>query len=466
MRGKVSIVAINLIVLLLALTIIGLGISGCGSGSVKEIKMVEVERRDFSEKISAIGKTGMADLVDVAPQANGTIAQLLVEEGDEVAAGDILAVLDQEELERAAEEARANYLAIASLGDSLSSLGELSQSGYQALSSSLQGFSYLVSQMDNLVLTLFDLAPLLIIYLPPDQQERVREMLERAKASYLANMNSRAIPQISVPTVNSSSALEAIEAMRDLAYEQYQEALQALQNPYIRAPVAGAVIFTPPSGGFPSDIVTGISSSLASLTSGLGILSGGIGGLGINELLGSLLPQTEIKAGTRVTKGQPLFQIADLRNATVEAEVEEGDIPKIKKGQRVRIYLDAYPERDFTGTVTHVGIKAKSGSTGATVFPVTIHLDLLDIPLKIGFNATVDIEVLSKPDVLIIPSQALVREKGSEYVWVVEEGVARRREVVSGAESDEEIEIVEGLEAGDTVVVEGFSKLTEGKRVR
>ncbi len=463
MRKKVS---LYLAFLLLAVALMGWSVSGCGSDSLREIKMAEVERGDFFEKISAIGKTGLADLVDVPPHTDGTIAQLMVEEGDEVAAGDILAVLDRAELERAAEEARANYLAIASLGDSLISLGELSQSSYQAISSSVQGFNYLISQMDNLVLTLFDLAPLLIIYLPPEQQEYVKEILAREKAQYLASMNSRVIPQIPLPSGSVASALQASEAMRDLAYKQYQEALQALQKPYIQAPVAGAVIFNPPSGIFPSNLAASLSSSLASLTSGLGIFGAGVGGGGINELLGSLIPQTEIKAGTRVTKGQPIFQIADLRNATVEAEVEEGDIPKIKKGQKVKIYLDAYPDRDFTGTVSHVGIKARSGSTGATVFPVIVRLDRLEIPLRMGFNATVDIELLSKPEVLIVPAQALVKEGGAEYVWVVEDGVAHRRQVVSGAESDEEVEIVEGLEAGETVVTEGISLLTEGKKIK
>jgi RND family efflux transporter MFP subunit len=149
----------------------------------------------------------------------------------------------------------------------------------------------------------------------------------------------------------------------------------------------------------------------------------------------------------------------------VKAQVEETDIPMVREGQRAEIYLDAYPDLVFHGEVVQVGVEAETGSGGTTVFPVVVQMEYTDIPLRLGYNATVDIEVLFKEDVITVPVTALVTWDDGDYVFVVEEGKARLRRVETGERTDEWIEIVSGLEPGERIVVEGAGKVSEGQKV-
>jgi multidrug efflux pump subunit AcrA (membrane-fusion protein) len=442
-----------------------INLPGCSGGSGKGVKLAEVQKEPFATTVSAIGKLEATDPVDVAPLTDCTIAELKVQEGDEVAAGDVLAVLDQKELELQAMQAKANYLSVLSLGDYISSMWESSQIAYSALGSSVEGFANLQAQVDTLVMTLFDLAPVLVEYLPPDQQEYVKGVLADQRAQYVANMSNRSTPQLPALSGYPGSALEASATQAELAFRQYQLAQEALQNPVIRAPVAGAVVFVPSPSILPSSLLTDLLGGLGSLTSSAAALGGGYGGSEMAGLLESLFPKSEIKPGVKLAAGQAAFQIVDLTNMRIRAEVEESDIPKIKKGQLVRILLDAYPEREFIGKVIQVGVKAETGSAGTTIFPVTIQMDTPDIPLRLGFNATVDIEVWSKPEAIVIPSSALLSEGGEEFVYVVEDGVVHRRRVVTGMTTDEVVEIVDGLEPGEKIVIEGTSRVKEGSKI-
>ncbi len=169
--------------------------------------------------------------------------------------------------------------------------------------------------------------------------------------------------------------------------------------------------------------------------------------------------------GSKVSADSPVFQIVDLQNMRVRAEVEEADIPKVQVGQRVRVYLAAYPDLTFTGEVVQVGIRAESGSGGTTVFPVMVKLDRTEVPLRLGYNATVDIEVLSRKGIIHLPVTAVFSEDGKDYVFVVQEGKAVRREVAVGERSEEWVEILSGLEEGERVVTEGVGLVREGQKV-
>jgi membrane fusion protein (multidrug efflux system) len=79
--------------------------------------------------------------------------------------------------------------------------------------------------------------------------------------------------------------------------------------------------------------------------------------------------------------------------------------------------------------------------------------------------ADIELVVDRRQDVLIIPQKAVIRDMGLEHVFVVEDGHAVKREVVSGAVQDGNIEIREGLTAEEQVIVEGQFGLKEGDRV-
>jgi multidrug efflux pump subunit AcrA (membrane-fusion protein) len=99
------------------------------------------------------------------------------------------------------------------------------------------------------------------------------------------------------------------------------------------------------------------------------------------------------------------------------------------------------------------------------IFLVVVQMDRTEIPLRLGYNATVDIKVLSKTDVIAVPITAMLEEDGTDYVYVVEEGKAYRREIDTGDRTEEWLEVVSGLDEGERIVVEGVGKVKEGQKV-
>lgn len=438
-------------------------IGGCFGGLPEGVKVAEVGRGDVSKVVTAVGTVEAASPIDVVFPVDAVIAELRVKEGDYVCAGDVLASLDKEGLAEQAAKAEAMYYMGAGLWDVTRSQFASMQAAYQGIAYASQALLKMRDQVDMAVLNMYDMAPVFVPFLPPEQQEFIKSLIAEQRQDYLRAMADRPAPPVLSYPGYPSTAQAARDAVMEATGYQYRRASEALENPYITAPVSGYVLFMPPSGTITGDL-SGMLGGLTSLVSGMGALGGVLGG-DMSSLLGGAAEGGELKAGSRISAGQPVFQILDLQDMRVRAQVEEADIPRVQVGQEVEVYLDAYPDTVFTGTVVQVGIKAEQGSAGTTVFPVIVQLDRTEVPLRVGYNATVDIKVLSREKIISLPVTAVLQENGASYVYVVEEGRARRREVKIGEKSEEWVEVVSGLAEGDRVVVEGVGKVKEGQKL-
>jgi HlyD family secretion protein len=452
-------------VALLSLIIAATLCAGCFGGSVEGVRVAEVERGDVSKVVSAVGILDASQPTDVVPLVGGTIAALPVKEGDYVSAGDVLATLDTEELAAQVAQAEAEYLTSASIGDILEGQWTNSTALYRGMEYASQIFVEMQGQVDQLVLDLFDLMPVFVQFLPPDKQEFLKSLLAEERADYLEAAASRpGTPSISYSGYPSSAAAADAARMEAAGYN-YRRVMEGAKSPDIIAPVSGYVVFAAQSGIMPTDILSDLMGGLGSLTSSMGALSGLLGG-DLGSLLGGGTDTgEELRVGSKLSAGQTAFQIIDLQDMRVMAQVEETDIPHIQEGQPVEVFLDAYPDVTFNGKVVQVGVRSQAGSAGTTVFQVVVQMERTEIPLRLGYNATVDIKVLSKTGVIAVPITSVLEEDGVGYVFVVEDGKAYRREIEAGEKTEEWVQVVSGLSEGERIVVEGAGKVKEGQRV-
>ncbi len=156
-----------------------------------------------------------------------------------------------------------------------------------------------------------------------------------------------------------------------------------------------------------------------------------------------------------------LIIVADLNRLQVDAFVDETDIGKVKLGQAAEVRVDAFPKRAFKGHVA----KVASGSTiqqGVVTYDVTIALDDTGHRLKPDMTASVTIQTGTRPNVLLIPSEALkVSSKGRGATVNVVTKKDGRTEIVpkkvrTGASDGINTEIRDGLNEGDVVVLAGL----------
>jgi HlyD family secretion protein len=166
---------------------------------------------------------------------------------------------------------------------------------------------------------------------------------------------------------------------------------------------------------------------------------------------------TIIPPGTSTfAQGTSIVQISDTTRMFVDCTVDEADIAEVREGQRVRILTEAYPSERLEGVVVRVNPAAV---TANNITSVKVRVEVLSKSrerLLPGLNATCEFLTMVRPKVLIVPSQAVQREGDKAYVKVKATGpeaVPLRREVKVGETGNNGIEIVEGLQEGDEVVV-------------
>ena len=160
-----------------------------------------------------------------------------------------------------------------------------------------------------------------------------------------------------------------------------------------------------------------------------------------------------------------LFQIAkDLKQMQIYASVAEADVGAIKTGQTVRFTVDAYPEREFTGTVSQIRLNPTVQQNVVT-YNVVVAVNNDEEILLPGMTANVQITLRTREDVLRVPNAALrfvpaddstrPRSKGGKTVYKLgPKGIPTPVEVKTGAQDNAFTEILDGdLAPGDRVVV-------------
>ncbi|MEW6622838.1 MAG: efflux RND transporter periplasmic adaptor subunit [Bacillota bacterium] len=172
------------------------------------------------------------------------------------------------------------------------------------------------------------------------------------------------------------------------------------------------------------------------------------------------LPSQAKGVGDDVSQGTVLATIIDYSKIQVVIPVDELDIFKIKVGQNVRISADALPNIPITGQVVKIASHGRSQS-GVATFDVTVAVEPVE-GLRVGMTVNTDILVEQKLNTLLVPIEAVNRRQGRATVLVADKSEGngsdvqtRPVQVTTGAYNASFIEILEGLEEGQEVVIQG-----------
>ncbi|MCX7746782.1 MAG: HlyD family efflux transporter periplasmic adaptor subunit [Clostridia bacterium] len=134
---------------------------------------------------------------------------------------------------------------------------------------------------------------------------------------------------------------------------------------------------------------------------------------------GTIVKQ-EMTVGTIVKSGEIMSTIADGGHMEFHVPVDELDIAKIKVGQKVNITVDALTEtsnKPLTGEVSKIALEGTS-SNGVTTYPVTVKVENGSETIKEGMNASAEVFVNSKQDILFVPIEAVQKMRGNTFVMV------------------------------------------------
>jgi len=183
----------------------------------------------------------------------------------------------------------------------------------------------------------------------------------------------------------------------------------------------------------------------------------------IRAPISGVISEKYLDEGDMAMVTRPIVTVVDVDKVKVTADLAERYIGQVRQGTPASLELDSFPGRVFEGIITNI-------SPILNVINRTVKLEItVENPqhgLKPGMFARVTLNVAKKEGVAIVPEAAIVRDASGEYVFVVKDGVARRRDVVLGMEEGPRVEVSSGLEPGEILVLTGQHRVKDGQRVR
>ena len=175
-----------------------------------------------------------------------------------------------------------------------------------------------------------------------------------------------------------------------------------------------------------------------------------------------LVAERLVSVGDYVTKGMKVAVVVRVNPLRVQLTVPEQFVSAVKAGAPVTFQVDAFPGREFTGTVRYVSPALEANRRALTVEAV--------VPnqagdLKPGLFATARIEQPNKSEAVMVPADALQITAGTSRVYVVNGDKVEERIVTTGQQVGTLIEVASGLKAGEKVATKNVPQLFDGARV-
>lgn len=391
-------ILVVLVAVLVVIAIIGKKQGWFGKELTVKVAVEKAEKRTVVEVITANGKIQPVKEVKLSPDVSGEIVLLNVEEGDYVNTGDLLFKIKPDTYISMRDRARAALE---------SAKARLSQAKAQFIQAEL-AFN------------------------------RSRQLYEEATISQSEYEQAEASFKV------AQAEVEAAEYSVRSAEASLSEANEALLKTTVYAPMPGTI-----------------------------------------SLL--LVEQGERVVGTEMMTGTEVLRIADLSRMEAQVAVNENDIISVKLNDTALIEVDAYLDRKFKGVVTEIANSATTTGMSAdqvTTFDVKIFIlpesysELMEAtgknPFRPGMSTTVDIQTQIKHDIVTVPIQAvttrtdttemgiaLADEEIRTLVFESDGTYALAREVKTGIQDNNYIEIISGIEEGKDIIVAPYSAISK-----
>ncbi|MBU4343188.1 MAG: efflux RND transporter periplasmic adaptor subunit [Candidatus Omnitrophica bacterium] len=159
----------------------------------------------------------------------------------------------------------------------------------------------------------------------------------------------------------------------------------------------------------------------------------------------------KIQPGQTITTSDPVIVLSD--RLIVKAQVDEIDIGKITLDKKAIISIDAYPDTIINATVEHIYYESKTVNN-VTVYEVDLAPDEIPKFFRSGMNASIDFIDETRDKTLLIPVDAVYKEKGESYVLLKQDSPEPlRSRVTLGITDDKNIEVVSGIKKSDTLII-------------
>lgn len=404
-----------------------------------------VGRGDIEATISAVGSLAAERTQTLSFAASGQVTEVLVVEGQEVTEGQVLARLDDTDLQLSVKQAQAALrsaeanLEKVKKGPSEEDLAA-ARAAVDAARANLEKLQKGPSARD------IQLAKLNI-----DQAKNTlwgaQGNRDAIKGSPVAGGGQ--VAQAEAQVANAELAVTIAE----LNYAKLVEpadpaAIAAAQSQLAQAESSLARLESQPT---PEDIRVAeaqVEQARVNVEVALSRLDNTV----LTAPLTGKLASWRLHVGDVATPGTPVGTIVDTSRYHIDVSIDETDIRQIKEGSVVRVELDAFPDELLTGEVTSISLMGDA-TQGIVTYNVRIDLQPTELPVRPLMTAAITIVTATKQNVLIAPNRAILRDAGGKYVEELRDGTIAKIYITTGLSGTDYTEIIDGLEEGQEIIV-------------
>lgn len=424
----------------------------------RRVQTATAERVSLPVTISANGVVQPTQSVNVSPKTSGVLKRLLVKEGDRVTTGQILAYMDDANLQGQLTQAKAQ---VASAEANLNKLraGNRPQEIGQVQ-------AQLAAAEANLNKLLAGNRPQEVGQAQA-QVTAAQADLQQAELTFQQNQQLAASGAISQRELTTSRA--AYESARARLTQQ-QQALNLQQTGSRPEDIAQAraqveqlkqAVSLQQAGNRPEDIdqaraqLMNAQGALQSVQTQINdtIIRAPFAGIVTRKFADPGAFVTPTTSGSAVTSATSSSILAIASTNEIQAKVSETNIPKIKVGQTATIEADAFPNQPFQAKVAQVATQS-TVDQNVTNFTVKLAVEDPKQQLQAGMNVNVKFNVGKLDNALVVPTVAIVRQERGTGVFVAGRGERPRfKPITTGASVADKTVVVSGLDAGDNVLI-------------
>lgn len=380
---------------------------------------VEVSKAQFGHIDQSLTVTGdvVADKeVTVTPKISGKVTEILVRKGDIVREGQKLAQLEQTDILNNIKQSEASLQsAQANLANALAGRETgIVQAQEQLTSSSLAVENAQIS-LNNAQLN-YDRTKSLYESgaVPKQQYEQAETALQQAEVGLQQAQSGMRLAEEGVENAKRMENIQTLEAALKQAQVSLETTRSQLDNTIIAAPMGGEITMV------------------------------------------------YVERGEMASPQAPFVHIIQTNPLLVKTKISEEQLRLVDKGQELEIYIKSVQEK-LGGVVRFISTISEEQSR---LF--SIELEISDAPerMRPGMIAEIHLQPMSESDLIVVPIGALLKSGSEQYVYVVESDRAVKKEVLTGQENSEWVQIVDGLNEGEVVVSKGQSRLAENSLIR
>jgi len=437
------------------------------------VEVAKIVTGDMEQVVEVTGNISALDQVTLSSKIAGRIASINVREGDRVSAGQVLVTLDQDDALRQLESAREGLQG---------AIARLSQARTSANVTKIQTDS----AIEQAQAALKSAQARLAVAKNPARNQDVMVAENRVAAAQATLDNKEADYKRNKTLVDKGAISQATYELAETQYTIAKTDLKSAQDQLDLIKEGGrsedvisaqAAVDTADQGlrtakanaaqnMLRAEDVKSAISAVGQATAAVELAKQQLSYTYIKAPISGLISSRTADSGQVVSPGQALLGLMNMGSVYFKGDVSEKALAGVSIGQRVRVKVDAIPDREFAGTVAEI---YPSGSEVNRNFTVRIAITGKHEMVKPGMFARGEIVTGLSANVMLVPKDAIDDRKGTASVFTLEPKSIVKRHIIQVVRENNEYALLapgNDLEVGDTVVTQGRQNLNDGLKVK